>query len=387
MLLCHRKGCKSPIDVRTINDQIFPTYRAACEALGLHEALINGFGKSVKDFGLRTPPPHLLEDLKNKLLMDERNYKHDLLRQETLHAVLKLNSEQRKIYDLIMNATLNNIQEFIKDEAPMNDRQYFEPLDRTLRDLMNTPEFLFGGKTVILGGDFRQTLPVKNSASKSKLVVASIAESYLWWHFRVCTLTENMWLQRPGEPEEQDDGDTSWIIIPPEYFVSTDETGMSELIDFIYDQETLKTPIAGSLQEKAIFCPKNDTADLINAKILLAVEGRSKIYLSNDEAIPLGGDKSETERLYPMEYLNTMNFPGFPPHELEPKVGSPIMLLRNVNLLGGLCNGTRMIVRSLKSKVIEAQIITGTRVNDKVFIDKIPLMHKDPNFPFTFKRK
>ncbi|GKC47410.1 hypothetical protein Tco_1065132 [Tanacetum coccineum] len=35
MLLCHRKGCKSPIDVRTINDQIFPTYRATCEALDL----------------------------------------------------------------------------------------------------------------------------------------------------------------------------------------------------------------------------------------------------------------------------------------------------------------------------------------------------------------
>ncbi|GJZ64123.1 DNA helicase [Tanacetum coccineum] len=62
------------------------------------------------------------------------------------------------------------------------------------------------------------------------------------------------------------------------------------------------------------------------------------------------------------------------------------MLLRNVNLSGGLCNGTRMIVISLMSKLIEAQIITGTRVGEKVYIHRIPLTHKDPTLSFTFKR-
>nr|GEV01329.1 DNA helicase [Tanacetum cinerariifolium] len=35
MLLFHQKGCKSPAEVQTVNDQILPTYQAACEALGL----------------------------------------------------------------------------------------------------------------------------------------------------------------------------------------------------------------------------------------------------------------------------------------------------------------------------------------------------------------
>ncbi|GJT08692.1 nucleic acid-binding, OB-fold protein [Tanacetum coccineum] len=61
-----------------------------------------------------------------------------------------------------------------------------------------------------------------------------------------------------------------------------------------------------------------------------------------------------------------MTFPGLSPHKLELKVGSPIMLLRNVNLSGGLCNRTRMIVRSLMSKLIEAQIITGMSIGEKV---------------------
>ncbi|GJZ19909.1 DNA helicase, partial [Tanacetum coccineum] len=216
----------------------------------------------------------------------------------------------------------------IWDEAPMNDRRCFEALDRTLRDLMNEPDLLFGGKTIVLGGDFRQTLPVKKGVAKEELIHACIAESYLWLHFKICTLKTNMRLFKPGldneehkrleafakwlldigngeigESYEEDDRDTSWITIPSEYCVTPDEKGLSELIDFIYDENTLKKPTAGL----------------------------AKTYLSKDEATPMGGETSETDMLYPMEYLNTITFPGFPPYELQLKVGSPIMLLRNEN--------------------------------------------------------
>nr|GEX37284.1 DNA helicase [Tanacetum cinerariifolium] len=259
----------------------------------------------------------------------------------------------------ILNVHLNDMQ-----------RINFRKRDRTLRDLMNAPNVLFGGKTIVLGGDFCQTLPVKKGVKKEELIATSIAESYLWCHFRIYTLKENMRLQRSGltneerkrsktfakwlldvgngkigEPEEEEDQDSSWITIPPEYSVNNDEKSLSRLINFIYDDTTLKTPNAGSLQEKVIVCSKNATADDVNAKILSNIEGQRKIYLSNDEVILMGSETSETELLYLTEYLNTITFLGFPPHELELNVGSPIMLPRNVNLLGGLCNGTRMIVR------------------------------------------
>ncbi|GJY86833.1 DNA helicase [Tanacetum coccineum] len=124
---------------------------------------------------------------------------------------------------------------------------------------------------------------------------------------------------------------------------------------------TLKTPTVGTLQEKAIVCPKNDTTDAVNAKILSSIEGSSKIYLSNDEAIPIGRETSKIEMLYPKEYLNTMAFPGFSPHELELNVGSPIMLIRIVNLSGGLCNRTRMIWK-YKQEHAEPAIATSLRI-------------------------
>ncbi|GJX03276.1 DNA helicase [Tanacetum coccineum] len=127
----------------------------------------------------------------------------------------------------------------IWDESPMNDRRCFEAMDMTLRDVLDDPEKLFGGKTIILGGDFRQTLPVKKGASKSKIVCASIDASELWPHFKVSKLTENMRLLQPrlneyertrvsnfapwrleigdgkiGIVEENSEGDSSWITVP-----------------------------------------------------------------------------------------------------------------------------------------------------------------------------
>nr|GEW84909.1 DNA helicase [Tanacetum cinerariifolium] len=87
------------------------------------------------------------------------------------------------------------------------------------------------------------------------------------------------------------------------------------------------------------------------------VQGESTTYLSQDEAIPLRDNGADTEILYRVEHLNTLKFLGFPSHYLELKVGALVMLLRNINLAGGLCNGTRMIVRKMLTKLIEVQII------------------------------
>ena len=159
------------------------------------------------------------------------------------------------------------------------------------------------------------------------------------------------------------------------------------MIDFIYDSESLASPTAESLQQKAIVCPKNETVDEINKKILETLHAQGRSYRSYDQATPKMNDGGATELLYPPEYLNTMDFPSMPQHLLSLKIGTPIMLLRNLNLIGGLCNGTRLIVTQLLQRIIEAKIITGTRVNQKVFLPRILLTHNDDTIPFTFKRK
>jgi hypothetical protein len=69
-------------------------------------------------------------------------------------------TQQMKVAELMHKTDL-----IIWDEAPMMHRRAFEVVDRMLRDLMQlddtqATEKIFGGKTMVLGGDFRQILHV-----------------------------------------------------------------------------------------------------------------------------------------------------------------------------------------------------------------------------------
>ncbi len=69
-------------------------------------------------------------------------------------------TQQMKVAELVRKDDL-----IIWDEASVMHRRAFEAVDRTLRDLMQlddaqATEKIFGGKTMVLGGDFRQILPV-----------------------------------------------------------------------------------------------------------------------------------------------------------------------------------------------------------------------------------
>ena len=77
-------------------------------------------------------------------------------------------------------------------------------------------------------------------------------------------------------------------------------------------------------------------------------------YLSSDLV-----DKSETIeschfRSLPIEFLNTLTTSGLPNHCIKMKIGTSIMLLRNLDQTQGLCNGTRLIITRLAKHVIAA---------------------------------
>ena len=99
--------------------------------------------------------------------------------------------------------------------------------------------------------------------------------------------------------------------------------------------------------------------------------------------------EEDIAQTYPTEFLNSLTLSGLPPHEMELKIGSPVMLLRNLRAGpgNGLRNGTRMIVVHLGQRIIEAEIASGVHKGKCVLIPRITLIPSDTQFPFTLKRR
>ncbi|GKD02999.1 ATP-dependent DNA helicase PIF1-like protein, partial [Tanacetum coccineum] len=92
---------------------------------------------------------------------------------------------------------MQEVELIIWDEAPMTQKYAFKALDNTLRDILGYPtpanrNKIFSGLTVLLGGDFRQILPVIPKGKRSDIVHACISRSKLWKHCKVFTLTRSM---------------------------------------------------------------------------------------------------------------------------------------------------------------------------------------------------
>ncbi|XP_052620980.1 uncharacterized protein LOC128126869 [Lactuca sativa] len=91
--------------------------------------------------------------------------------------------------------------------------------------------------------------------------------------------------------------------------------------------------------------------------------------------------------LYSPNILNGLKVSGLPNHKLILKVGVPVMLLRNIDQKNGLCNGTRLQVKSLGKRVIEAIIISGTNIGKQTFILRMSLSPSEKKIPFKFQRR
>ena len=288
------------------------------------------------------------------------------------------NSEQA---ELIRRTSL-----FIWDESPMTDKKAYETVDRTLRDICSR-QLPFGGKVFLFGGDFRQTLPVVRHGRAEDIICSTLKKSYLWQHINVRKLTINM--RAHQEANENQNEFSQFLLNIGENKLPT-TNGYIELPDRICREVNLQNfddfirQILSNLSEWTILAPKNKTVDDLNQKIVDFFEGESRVYLSADT---LKTDNPRSLQDFPPEFLNSLDLSGLPSHRLVLKVGSPIMLLRNLNAKEGLCNGTQLRCLSLRDNLIEAEILTGTKKGETVFIHRMTLEPSDTEYPFKLCRR
>jgi hypothetical protein len=88
---------------------------------------------------------------------------------------------------------------------------------------------------------------------------------------------------------------------------------------------------------------------------------------------------------YPTEFLNLLDLPGKPPHNLHLKVGSPIILFRNLNL-PRLYSDTRLVIKKLMKNVIETieAIFSRNNLYDKTTFFGSASIYINDNVVFIF---
>ncbi|KAG5622894.1 hypothetical protein H5410_008112 [Solanum commersonii] len=253
-------------------------------------------------------------------------------------------SKQSSLATLIKDSKL-----IVWDEVSMAKKNTIEALDTLLKDLMNT-KTLFGGKVVVFGGDFRQTLLLLSNGKKEDFIGQSLLYSHIWNHLEKLCLSENMrakndpafcaYLMRIGNGQEKTNNYNK-IEIPNNFVIPfTDEV---ESLNLLFNITYPDFPI--------------------------------------DETIE-PNDQCQFE-----DFLHTLHPANLPPYRLTLKKYCPVILLRNLNPIEGLCNGTRLICHDFKSHVISAIISSGDFKNKHVFIPKIPLLaSQDEKLPVPFKR-
>ena len=138
----------------------------------------------------------------------------------------------------------------IWDEAPMAKRAVLTCVEEICRKVMNN-NLPFGGKVVILLGDYRQTCPVIQQSTRAQVIAASIRSSPLWPSFQIRHLTTP--IRNTTDPEFTEfiddigDGRLSEVQFPIIETVHSKD----EVIDFVFpnhilDNQTQCAPLARS---------------------------------------------------------------------------------------------------------------------------------------------
>ncbi|XP_061364791.1 uncharacterized protein LOC133308202 [Gastrolobium bilobum] len=232
----------------------------------------------------------------------------------------------------------------------------------------------FGGKVVVLGGDFRQILPVIPHGSRQDIVHATINSSHLWSHCHLLTLTKNMrlnsgssahnleeikefseWLLKVGDGNLGDDVDGESIItIPDELLIRESEDPLSDMVNFVYPNLLENILDQTFFKERAILTLKLSDVAMLNEHLMSMIPGEERTFLSSDKILKQGGTSSVEEDEITPEILNTLSCSGIPDNKLILKVKVPVMLLRNIDQSRGLYNGTRLLITKLGNHVVEA---------------------------------
>ncbi|GBN94978.1 hypothetical protein AVEN_9899-1 [Araneus ventricosus] len=181
-------------------------------------------------------------------------------------------------------------------------------------EIYNINDKPFGGKVTIIGGDFRQTVPVVPRGTRADVIESCIKSSPLWSKFTHLSLTtnircagqtqHNMWQLNIGSGNlpEISGLPCDSIEIPQQMVVE------ENLIEGIYSENLIDMEVE-QLAKRVILDPTNKTLEM-NRSIIAKLQGEPHTFYSSDSII--SEDQNDLQS-YPPEFLHDLTPSGMPP--------------------------------------------------------------------------
>ena len=176
------------------------------------------------------------------------------------------------------------------------------------------------------------------------------------------------------------------VDIPNNIFINVSDDPIKTIIESTYPNILENINDLNYFQERAILAPTLLNVDIVNEYMLSMISRKERIYLSSNSVCRADANIDSMDDLYTTEYLNSIRMSGLPNHVLKLKVSAPVMLLRNIKSLG-LCNSIRLIISQLGKHVLEAKVISGSNVGQKIIIPKMVITPSDVRLSFKLRSK
>ena len=199
----------------------------------------------------------------------------------------------------------------------------------------------FGGKVILVSGDFCQLLPVIEKASRAKIVNHMLKNSAILWddkviklrlrhnmqvkkemdkcpHDKVCMKNSNIMsnfyliLERESSLPMQVDG-YNLIEIPS----SMCQPSNDEVIEKVFDDFQSHIGDAEYFQGRVLLAITNKIVDEVNDEMMERIPGDLHTFHSIDTV----GDV-DNSTMFPTEFLNSLNLSCLPEHTLKLKINT-----------------------------------------------------------------
>uniref|UniRef100_A0A0L8I2A8 ATP-dependent DNA helicase n=1 Tax=Octopus bimaculoides TaxID=37653 RepID=A0A0L8I2A8_OCTBM len=172
---------------------------------------------------------------------------------------------------------LTNAKLIVWDEATINNK-------------------IMGGVTLLMAGDFRQTLPVVPRGTRADELRACIKSSYIWQHVKQLTLTTNMRVHIHGDPlaaqfsnKLLDIGNGKLPQDPEDNLhhlpCGNMSASLEELKSKVFPNIATNYKSYKWLCERTILAPRNDSVDKLNLNLLTQLPGPESSYRSIDSSL------------------------------------------------------------------------------------------------------